>query len=106
MPTSEAAAAFRDPALSFGERVADLLARLTGPEKIAMLHQYSPAVDRLGLAGFRTGTEAFHGVAWNGPATVFPQAVGLGATWDPAVVTELGVAVAQEVRALHDADPA
>ena len=106
MTTAEVAAAFRDPALSFGERAADLLARLTGPEKIAMLHQYSPAVDRLGLAGFRTGTEALHGVAWNGPATVFPQAVGLGATWDPALVTELGVAVAQEVRALHDADPA
>ena len=106
MTMTEVAPAFRDPDLSFGERAADLLARLTGPERIAMLHQYSPAVDRLGLAGFRTGTEALHGVAWNGPATVFPQAVGLGATWDPALVTELGVAVAREVRALHDVDPA
>ncbi len=70
-----------------------------------MLHQRSPAVARLGLAEFRTGTEALHGAAWNGPATVFPQAVGFGATWDPGLVTELGVAVAREVRALHDADP-
>src|ERR1700683_5792302 len=98
--------AFRDPALSFGERAADLLARLTGPEKIAMLHQYSPAVDRLGRAGFRTGTEALHGVAWLGPATVFPQAVGLGATWDPDLVRAVGTAVGEEVRAMHRRDPA
>ena len=45
----------------------------------AMLHQYGPAVPRLGVEPFRTGTEALHGVAWLGPATVFPQAVGLGA---------------------------
>ena len=96
---------FRDPSLPLPERADDLMARLTDAEKIALLHQRSPAVARLGLAEFRTGTEALHGAAWNGPATVFPQAVGFGATWDPALVTELGAAVAREVRALHDADP-
>jgi beta-glucosidase len=99
------AAPFRDPSLGFGRRADDLLARLTDREKIAMLHQRSPAVPRLGLAEFRTGTEALHGAAWLGPATVFPQAVGLGATWDPGLVTEVGLAAAREVRALHDRDP-
>ncbi len=62
--------------------VADLLRRLTSAEKIAMLHQQQPAVPRLGLAAFHTGCEVLHGVAWLGRATVFPQAVGLGASWD------------------------
>src|SRR5580693_7829786 len=93
---------FRDPSLPFGERADDLLARLTDPEKVAMLHQCSPPVGRLGVAEFHTGSEALHGAAWRGPATVFPQAVGLGATWDTGLVTELGEAVAREVRALHD----
>ena len=54
----------------------------------------------LGLAEFRTGTEALHGVASERPATVFPQARGFGATWDPALVTEIGRAIG-EVRALQ-----
>src|SRR5690348_6744149 len=77
---------FRDPSLEFGRRADDLLGRLTADEKIAMLHQRSPAVPRLGLAEFHTGTEALHGAAWRGEATVFPQAVGLGASWDPGLV--------------------
>jgi len=97
---------FRDPALTVDRRAKDLLARLTTPEKIAMLHQYSPAVPRLGLAGFRTGTEALHGASWLGEATVFPQAVGLGATWHPELVAAVGEATAVEVRALHAKDPA
>ncbi|MEV4604735.1 glycoside hydrolase family 3 C-terminal domain-containing protein [Amycolatopsis sp. NPDC049253] len=82
------------------------MSRLTTPEKIAMLHQYAPAVPRLGLGGFRTGTEALHGASWLGEATVFPQAVGLGATWHPELVAAVGEATAVEVRALHAKDPA
>jgi beta-glucosidase len=96
---------FRDPSLSFAERAADLLARLTDGEKIAMLHQRSPAVERLGLAEWHTGQEALHGAAWRGPATVFPQAIGLGATFDPELVQAVGEATAREVRAKHDEDP-
>ena len=96
---------FRDPSRSSGERADDLLGRLTDPEKVAMLHQHSPAVGWLGLAEFSTGTEALHGAAWRGPATVFPQAVGLGATWDSALLADVGEAAAREVRAQHDADP-
>ncbi|TMR15915.1 carbohydrate-binding protein [Nonomuraea turkmeniaca] len=83
------------------KRVDDLLGRLTLDERIAMLHQYVPAVPRLGIASFRTGTEALHGVAWLGVATVFPQAVGLGATWDEDLVRLVAEAISVELRAFH-----
>ncbi|NED89998.1 carbohydrate-binding protein [Streptomyces sp. SID11233] len=95
---------FRDPRLPFAERIDDLLQRLTLDERMAMLHQFAPAVDRLGLGAFRTGQEALHGVAWMGPATVFPQAVGLGATWNDALVRRVGEAVGNEVRAKRAQD--
>jgi beta-glucosidase len=104
-PQPTAAAAdqlpFRDPELPVRERVEDLLARLTLDERVAMLHQYSPEVPRLGLASFRTGTETLHGVAWLGPATTFPQAVGLGATWDEELVHAVATATSIEQRAFH-----
>ncbi|MFF9687490.1 glycoside hydrolase family 3 C-terminal domain-containing protein [Streptomyces sp. NPDC014623] len=95
---------FRDPQLSFSRRTDDLLGRLTLDERIAMLHQFAPAVERLGLGPFRTGQEALHGVAWMGPATVFPQAVGLGATWNDDLVRRVGEAVGNEVRAKRAQD--
>ncbi|MFF4566930.1 glycoside hydrolase family 3 C-terminal domain-containing protein [Streptomyces sp. NPDC001435] len=95
---------FRDPHLPFAKRVDDLLARLTPAEKVSFLHQFAPAVERLGIAAFRTGQEALHGVAWMGPATVFPQAVGLGATWNTDLVRRVGEAVSREVRALRAHD--
>jgi len=104
---------FRDPSLSWRERADDLLGRLTTQEKIAMLHQRSPAMPRLGLAEFWTGTEGVHGASWRDfhgtgqvlPATVFPQPVGLAATWDPELVREVGRATGREVRALHEKRP-
>ncbi|MFD0024610.1 glycoside hydrolase family 3 C-terminal domain-containing protein [Streptomyces sp. NPDC058382] len=95
---------FRDPQLPFAKRVDDLLRRLTLDERIAMLHQFAPAVGRLGLGAFRTGQEALHGVAWMGRATVFPQAVGLGATWNDELVRRVGEAVGNEVRAKRAED--
>ncbi|MGW8767228.1 glycoside hydrolase family 3 C-terminal domain-containing protein [Streptomyces sp. NPDC055815] len=97
---------FRDPALSLQKRVDDLLARLTPDERIAMLHQYAPAVPRLGVGAFRTGAEALHGVSWLGEATVFPQAVGLGASWDEELVHRVAEAVSVELRAFHHHRPA
>ncbi|GGY86289.1 glycoside hydrolase family 3 C-terminal domain-containing protein [Streptomyces poonensis] len=95
---------FRDPQLPLTKRIDDLLGRLTLDERIAFLHQFAPAVERLGVAAFRTGQEALHGVAWMGPATVFPQAVGLGATWDEDLVRRVGEAVSTEVRAMRARD--
>ncbi|MFD0317577.1 glycoside hydrolase family 3 C-terminal domain-containing protein [Streptomyces flavalbus] len=95
---------FRDRTLPFAKRVDDLLSRLTLDEKVSFLHQFAPAVERLGVAAFRTGQEALHGVAWMGPATVFPQAVGLGATWNPELVRRVGDAVSKEARAMRARD--
>ncbi|MEU4192408.1 glycoside hydrolase family 3 C-terminal domain-containing protein [Kribbella sp. NPDC026611] len=97
---------FRDPSRSVRDRVDDLLARLRPEEKVALLHQHQAPVERLGLAAFRTGTEALHGVAWLGPATVFPQAVGLATSWNPDLVRAVGSAVGDEVRIFHHKDPA
>ncbi|MFI6114284.1 glycoside hydrolase family 3 C-terminal domain-containing protein [Kitasatospora sp. NPDC051164] len=102
MPASAAGLpGFRNPTLPLRKRVDDLLHRLTLDERLAMLHQYAPAVPRLGVAPFRTGSEGLHGVSWLGVATVFPQAVGLGASWDEDLVREVAEAVSTELRAFH-----
>ncbi|MGW2342079.1 beta-glucosidase [Streptomyces sp. NPDC001661] len=87
-----------------GKRVDELLDRLTLDERLALLHQFTPGVPRLGLAAFRTGQEALHGVAWMGEATVFPQAVGLGATWNDELLHRIGAAVSAEARAMRERD--
>ncbi|WP_203136783.1 glycoside hydrolase family 3 C-terminal domain-containing protein [Microbacterium sp. JZ31] len=87
-------------------RARDLLGRLTLDERIAMLHQVTPAIERLGVGRFQTGCEALHGVAWLGTATVFPQPVGLAATWDTEAIEAVGAVASTEVRAKRAADPA
>jgi len=104
---------YRDTALSFRDRADDLLARLTTGEKIAMLHQRSPAVPRLAVAEFWTGTEGVHGASWRDhagtgevlPATVFPQPPGIAASWDLELARDIGRATGREIRALHDEHP-
>lgn len=81
-----------------------LLDSLSRDQKIAMLHQHAPAVESLGLARFHTGAEAAHGVAWLGPATVFPQPVGLAASWDEDLIRRVGTAVGMEVRGKQAVD--
>ena len=103
--SDHAALPFEDPARSWAERIDDLLDRLTLTEKIALLHQHQPAIPRLGIDSFRTGTEALHGLAWLGPATVFPQAVGLASTWNRSLVRAVGAAVGDETRGFHHKDP-
>lgn len=108
---------FRDPHLPLATRMSDLLSRLTLSEKVSLLHQYEPAIPRLGIPAFKTGTEALHGIAWstdvnnNGAVvtangTVFPQAVGLASTWDPALIKQVGNAVGQESRGFNAENPA
>ncbi|MDH6221246.1 glycoside hydrolase family 3 protein [Streptomyces pseudovenezuelae] len=103
--TAETPYPFRDPSLSVHQRVDDLVGRLTLPEKVSLLHQYEPAIPRLGIQPFRTGTEALHGVAWLGKATVFPQAIGLASTWDPALMEQVGSAVGDEARGFQQERP-
>jgi beta-glucosidase len=82
-----------------------ILRTLSLEQKVAMLHQHAPAVPELGLAPFHTGAEAAHGVAWLGPATVFPQPVGMAATWDADLIERLGEATGRELRAKKAEDP-
>ncbi|MEW2432245.1 glycoside hydrolase family 3 C-terminal domain-containing protein [Micromonospora sp. NPDC047644] len=107
---------FRDPRLPVNVRVDDLLGRLTQDEKISWLHQYQPAIPRLGIGLFKTGTEALHGVAWstdidnNGAVvkargTVFPQPVGMASTWNPDLIEQVGSAVGDEARGYHAQNP-
>lgn len=81
--------------------VDDLLARLTLDEKIALLHEHRPSIERLGITRPHTAQEALHGLAWSGEATVFPQSIGLGSTWNPALHERIGAAVANEIRAAY-----
>jgi beta-glucosidase len=107
---------FQNPRLPLNTRVDDLLKRLTLDEKVSLLHQYEPAIPRLGIKAFKTGTEALHGVAWstdvhdNGAVvtakgTVFPQAVGLASTWNPDLIKKVGSTVGDEARGYNSIDP-
>lgn len=96
---------FRDISATVADRAADLLSRLTFDERLAMLHQAAPAIERLGVAEYRTGCEALHGAAWLGTATVFPQPVGLAATWDTDLIERVGEVASTEVRAKRAENP-
>ncbi|MBI5769341.1 MAG: glycoside hydrolase family 3 C-terminal domain-containing protein [Verrucomicrobia bacterium] len=102
-PVSSALGPFRDPGRSRAERVDDLVARLTLAEKISQLVHDSPAIERLGVPAYNWWNEACHGVGRNGRATVFPQVIGLAATWNRALVQRVAAAIADEARAKHHA---
>nr|WP_245747173.1 glycoside hydrolase family 3 protein [Frateuria terrea] len=84
-------------------RAQALVARMTLPEKVAQLQNHAPAIPRLGVPAYDWWNEGLHGIARNGYATVFPQAIGLAASWDPALLEQVGEAVATEARAKFDA---
>jgi len=100
--TLAAAEPFRDPAVPLERRVDDLVSRLTLDEKIAMLGQVQPAIERLGIKSFTNFTEGLHGLGWVGggsvTATTFPQSSGLGETWDPAMLRQVGGVMGYEAR--------
>lgn len=94
--------AYTNTALPFAQRVDDLVSRLTLEEKASQLGNWSRPIPRLGVPGYNWWNEALHGVARNGVATVFPQAIGLGATFDPKLIHEMGVAISTEARAKYN----
>jgi beta-glucosidase len=97
VPSSEPR--FWAPDLSIEDRVEDLVSRMTLAEKIAKLNYSAPAIQRLGVPAYNWWNEALHGVARNGRATVFPQAIALGATFDPDLVYRVAAAISDEARA-------
>lgn len=92
---------FLDPSLALSARIDDLVARLTLPEKINQLLHENNAVPRLGVPAYNWWNEACHGVGRNGRATVFPQVIGLGATWNRDLVQRVADTIADEARAKH-----
>ena len=93
---------FRDPDLPVAQRVDDLLSRLTIEEKISQTMMASPEIERLDIPRYDWWNEALHGVARNGTATVFPQAIALAATWNPALHGEIADAISTEARAKNN----
>ena len=94
--------AFLDTTLSPEARAADLVARMTLEEKAGQMQDNAPAIERLGLPKYGWWNEVLHGVARAGQTTVYPQAIGLAATWDPGLMHEIGDAIADEGRANHN----
>jgi len=101
MPVEDPAAAYLDPSRPLGERVDDLVARMTLAEKVSQMVHEAPAIPRLGVAEHNWWNECLHGVARAGTATVFPQAIGLAATWDVELVYRVAWITSDEARAKH-----
>lgn len=90
---------YQNDKLSAENRALDLLDRLTLEEKVALMQHNSPAIPRLGIKGYNWWNEALHGVGRAGLATVFPQAIGMGAAFNPALLFQVFTAVSDEARA-------
>jgi beta-glucosidase len=92
---------YLNPDLPADERAADLVSRMTTEEKISQLMNTAPAIPRLQVPAYDWWNECLHGVARAGHATVFPQAIGLAASFDRALLHEVAVAISDEARAKH-----
>jgi beta-glucosidase len=92
---------YLDPAHSFNERVEDLITCLTLEEKVGLMSHPAKGVPRLGIPAYNYWSEALHGVARNGRATVFPQAIGMAATWDRDLIQNVASAIGDEARAKY-----
>lgn len=93
---------FQDPGLSSEERARDLISRLTLDEKALLLCDKSEAIPRLGIKKFNWWSEALHGLANNDSVTVFPQPVGMAASFDDELVFRIFTAVSDETRAKYN----
>ncbi len=89
---------YQDATLSAGQRADDLLSRLTLDEKVSLMMNNSPAIERLGVPQFQWWNEALHGIGRNGVATVFPITMAMAASWDDALLHKVFTAVSDEAR--------
>ena len=94
-------APYQDPSLSPEKRAADLVSRMTLEEKVLQMQNSAPAIPRLGVGVYNYWNEALHGVA-QGRATVFPEPIGLGSSFDPDLVHRLADAISTEARAKYN----
>lgn len=94
---------FYNISLSIDDRIQDLISRLTLEEKADQMMNNTAAIERLGILPYSYWNEALHGVGRSGIATVFPQAIGLGATFDADLAYRVSSAISDEARAMHNA---
>src|ERR1035437_9575211 len=83
---SQSAPLYKNPDAPLDKRVEDLLSRMTLEEKVSQMMNDSPAIQRLDVPAYNWWNECLHGVARAGRATVFPEPIGLAATWDTGLI--------------------
>jgi beta-glucosidase len=101
-PADLASAPFRNPELPIEQRVNDLVSRMTLEEKVSQMVHTAPAIPRLGIPQYNWWSEGLHGAAREGYATVFPQAIGLAATFDPDLLRKEADVIATEFRIKYE----
>ena len=94
---------WKDPGVDIESRISDLLDRMTLDEKISQMVYNSPAIERLGIPPYNWWSECLHGVARSGKATVYPQAIGMAASFDTGMIHRIGTAISDEGRAMFQA---
>src|ERR1700683_1001322 len=95
-------APYLNPDLAAEKRAADLVSRMTLDEKVLQMQNSAPAIPRLNIPAYDWWNEALHGVARAGRATVFPQAIGLAASWDLSLMHEIADTISTEARAKYN----
>jgi beta-glucosidase len=98
---SSSAPAYKNPRLSVEQRAADLVSRMTLGEKVSQIGHTADAIARLGVPEYNWWNEGLHGVARAGMATVFPQAIGLAATFDEPLMHQVADVISTEFRAKY-----
>lgn len=96
-------APYLNPDQPMETRIQDLIGRLTLEEKVSQMMHASPAIERLKIPAYNWWNEALHGVGRGGVATVFPQAIGMGATFDEDLIYRVSSAISDEARAMYNA---
>ena len=88
--------------MTFLERAKELVSKMTLEEKISQMCHEAPAIERLGIPAYNWWSESLHGVARTGCATVFPQAIGMAASFNTDLIEEVGKVIATEARAKYN----
>ena len=99
--SSQAQPPYKDTSLPLEQRVNDLVSRMTLEEKVMQVGHTAPAIPRLGVPAYNWWNEGLHGVARAGNATVFPQAIGLAATFDAPLMHQVADVISTEFRAKY-----
>jgi beta-glucosidase len=98
---AQQAALYKDTSAPLDRRVDDLVSRMTLEEKVSQLMSDAPEIERLGVPAYNWWNECLHGVARSGRATVYPETIGLAATWDSDLIFRVATAISDEARAKY-----